>query len=77
MARTIGSTNLTPLSSAGLWLAVIMTPMTAFRFFDRAQAIMPTSVDDMIKARHCCKQKQSQLWTGYVCVHGAGRSQHG
>ena len=39
---TIGSTNLTPLSSAGLWLAVIMMPITAFRFFDLTQAVMPT-----------------------------------
>ena len=39
---TIGSTSLTPLSSAGLWLAVTMTPIVALRFLERRQAIMPT-----------------------------------
>lgn len=40
---TIGSTNLTPLSSGGLWLAVIITPTTRpFNFLDRKAANKPT-----------------------------------
>ena len=40
---TIGSTSLTPLSSGGLWLAVIITPIVwPFNFFERKAASKPT-----------------------------------
>ena len=40
---TIGSTIFTPLSSGGLWLAVIIMPITElFRLLERRHAIIPT-----------------------------------
>ena len=43
ISLTMGSTNLTPLSSGGLWLAVIITPIVCpFNFLERRAASKPT-----------------------------------
>lgn len=50
MSPTIGSTSLTPLSSAGLWLAVTITPIHCpLSFLERRPARRPTAKTTVLR----------------------------
>lgn len=64
---TIGSISLTPLSSAGLWLAVTITPIHCpLSFFERRPARRPTAKTTVLRRslRHGFGQQASTSTNG-------------